>query len=361
MEEGQTMKLLNFLSAFSIFCHVAQAGTPTKVRIDFIETLAPKDTTSSVRFEKDYRGAIQLGQALVESKLAKCGYSLETKTALYEASDALKAKELGSQSDKDGAWLIVGPRRSNHYLLLVQGANDTPTVSLMASADQILTFGPRHVSVSPSNSQMARIAAEEAKAQKGAKATYVTVVSDDCTNCVDFSKAFDVAAGDIGLKKLDAIKITGEEPDLEAIKTSVLSKKPKFVLLPNYSNVSSKIMGAFNRTRNTPLFVGGDGWGDSRYGFVEHGQQVENIRGITIRGFPPVENQLKLFSAGRTVLQDKRLSLFQLRIPPSLKLWIRSRRYFAQVARLRRVLLFKLLISRLRLSFGLPGARAFTT
>ena len=284
----------------------AFAEAPKKVQIDFVETLAPRDTTSSERFQKEYEGAIDLSKSLLKPKLTKCGYELETKTTFYEASDALKAKEIGQKISKTNSWLIVGPRRSNHYLLLVQGAGQTSTISLMAGADDVSKLGPSHTSISPTNSQLALIAAKEARAQNKKSATYMSIVSDDCTACVDFSKAFDIAAKNIGLKKLGDSPITGENFDVEPMKAAFMKLKPSFILLPNYSKVSVRIMNAFNSVPNPPLFIGSDGWGDQRYGFIQSGAGIENIRGMAVRGFPPVEQGLQAFPLGKQALNAKK-------------------------------------------------------
>lgn len=286
--------------------HQAQAANLKSVRVDFIEALSLKDTTSSERFQKDYQDAIQLGKNLIAAKVAKCGYSIEAKASFYESGDALRAKELAEESRKNGSWMIVGPRRSNQYLLLVQGAKTTPTVSLMASSDDVSKLGPRHISISPTNSQMARLAAQEASVRKKG-GTYLTIVSDDCSNCVDFSQAFDHAARRLDLRKLAETKIVGETFSTQPILESSREHKPDFILLPNYSIVANRIMNAFNGQSKSPLFIGGDGWGDSRYGFVQNGQKLDDtIRGLTVRGFPPVEHELKRFELGLIALAKKR-------------------------------------------------------
>lgn len=283
----------------------AKAKPVTPVRIDFVEALAPRDTTSSARYQQSYEGTIQIAAELLERKLRGCGYSFDTKTAFYDASDALKAKEFGASSAAAGAWMIVGPRRSNHYLLLVQGAENIPSVSIMASSDKVAELGARHATVSPVNSKMAKVAALEAKARTKKNASYVSIISTDCSNCVDFAKSFDLAAKEIGLRKLDEVGITGETIQGAELRAKVASHTPDFVLLPNYSKVSSAVMASFNEDAKPPLFVGGDGWGDSQYGFVQNGLDVQKVKGITVRGFPPAEKGLSGFPLGREVLRSK--------------------------------------------------------
>jgi hypothetical protein len=275
------------------------------VRIDFVEALAPRDTTSSTRYTQSYEGTISTANSLLQTKLAKCGYVLDPKTSFYDASDSLKAKEFGAKAADDGAWMIVGPRRSNHYLLLVQGAESLPTASIMASSDTVGELGSLHVTLSPVNSRLAEIAAKEAKRRTKGGRGYVSIVNSDCSNCQDFAKAFDKAAAKLGLTKIETFEVTGETPDVEAIRAKVMPLKPDFVLLPNYSKVSSSIMAGFNEEKRPPLFVGGDGWGDSQYGFVQNGLDVQKIKGITVRGFPPVEEGLRSFELGRKLSAEK--------------------------------------------------------
>lgn len=284
------------------------AQEPKKVKIEFVEALAPKDTTSSVRYQAMYEESISMASQLLKKKLDKCGYEFETKTSFYEATDSLKAKEYGEAAQASGAWLIVGPRRSNHYLLLAQGAVQTPTVSIMASADSIKELGSLHPTVAPFNSQMAALAVREVKTRLGKAADYVSIVSSDCISCVDFAKFFDSEAAKQKIKKLHEITITGDAFDPAQIRVQVDKFKPKAILLPNYSKVSSIVMAAFNDSKDRPLFVGGDGWGDSLYGFVQNGLNITNVKGITVRGFPPFAQGLKQFPLGREVLSKNKLT-----------------------------------------------------
>jgi len=288
----------------------AQASPPRiPVRIDFIEALAPRDTTSSERFQRDYIHAIKTAKAMTEKRLAACGYELRTETAFYDAGDPIQARESADKSSKAGAWMIVGPRRSNHYLLLAQGAASTPSISLMASAKEVGELGPLHQSISPLNSVMAGVAAKEAMAKlpKKAAKTYLSVVNEDCVSCVDFSASFDIAAKKLGFTKLGEIKVSGDAPDSAQARAQVEALKPSVVLLPNYSKSAARIMAALEGVKTSPLFVGGDGWGDAKYGFVQNGEHLDSAVGITVRGLPPIEDGMKSFALGRQLLKAEKL------------------------------------------------------
>ena len=155
------------------------AKNPIKVKIDFLEALAPKDTTSSERFQKEYDGAVSSALTLTKAKLSKCGYEIDSKSIFYSASEPSEAFEKGKQSEEANAWLLVGPRRSNHYVLLAKGAPNTPSISTMASSDEVTDLGSTHLSLSPTNKDMAKVAASEA-ARITKNKNFVIVVSEDC-------------------------------------------------------------------------------------------------------------------------------------------------------------------------------------
>lgn len=292
---------------FSIFVQ-AQVKTLTPVKISFMEALAPKDTTSSERFQKEYEYAVQSGKDLTREKLKDCGYEITDEKVLYDASDNLQALEQAKKSEASGAWLIIGPRRSNHYLLAVKGAPDTPSVSIMASAKEVFELDSLHLSLAQSNKKMAEVLAKETKSKFKKHAKYVSVVSEDCVTCVDLAENFDQFAKVAGLQNIHELKFTGEQPDLSSLEKIVKSKNPDFVLLPNYSMVSAYAMGVISKWSPKIYFIGGDGWGDAKYGFVHDSPQLSKVNGITVKGFPPTNKGLEFFSLGREILKNPNLA-----------------------------------------------------
>lgn len=276
------------------------------VKIHFLEALAPKDTTASKRYQDEYQNGVATGKALVAEKLADCGYAIDDKVIFYGASTPIEALEKGQKSEEDGAWLLVGPRRSNHYVLLAKGAPNTPSVSSMATADEVANLGSLHLSISPNNQQMAAVAANEAhKRIRGRPQTYMSVVSKDCITCVGFTSHFDGRAKKLGLQKVSEVKVTGSTPDLdEAVRVAKI-KLPSVILVPNYSKVTAQVIAALQKASPGSLFVGGDGWGDSKFGFVQNASDLDGTKGITIRGFPPANKAMKEFKLGKALLKTK--------------------------------------------------------
>lgn len=284
------------------------AERPTKaVRIDFLEALAPRDTTSSEEFRRQFDSSVALGIKLTQESLKTCGYHFDPHTTFYSASDTLQARERSEEADKAGTWLVVGPRRSDHYLLVANGAPQTPSVSLMAGSSEVEALGPLHLTVYATNSALAPALADFAKRSLKPKQapTYLTVVSDDCLFCKDFSALFDAAAAGKKLKKLGEVKVVTDSPDTAPVVEAVLKHQPAFVVLPNYSKVSSQVMSSIQSKFPSVLFLGGDGWGDGKFGFVDRNPSLSTASGLTVRGFPPVEVGLEKFSLGRKVLQGK--------------------------------------------------------
>jgi len=292
----------------------------TAVRLDFLEALAPRDTTSSEEFRRQFESSVALGIKLTESDLRACGYQFDAHTQFYSASDTLQAREKAVEADAAGAWLIAGPRRSDHYILVANGAPEAPSVSLMAGASEVEKLGAMHLSVYATNSALALALAEYAKTSvnSGQKPNYLTVVSDDCLVCRDFSQLFDSAAKGRGLQKLDELKIITDTPDTAPVVEAVLKHKPTFILLPNYSKVSAMVMASIQSRFPSALFLGGDGWGDGQFGFVDRNPSLTTATGITVRGFPPVDTGLATFPLGKQALKGAESGAFVPKSGPGM-------------------------------------------
>lgn len=299
------MKSLIQLFIIFIFVQTSFAADKSNlipVKISFLEALAPKDTTSSERFQKEYDFAIQTGKDLTKAKLSKCGYELVESQTLYDASDTLQAMEGAKKAQESGAWLIVGPRRSNHYLLVAKGAESSSTVSIMASSQEVFELEKNHLTLGQSNSKMAKALAQETKDKN--KKSYISIVSEDCVSCKDLASEFDKQASKLKLKKIAEFKITGEHPDQKEIESFYNSNRADVVFIPNYSKVSALIIGSIHKIDPKVFFVGGDGWGDNKYGFVHNSPQLQRADGITVKGFPPADKGLAYFKLGKEILSE---------------------------------------------------------
>jgi hypothetical protein len=289
----------------------------TKVPIHFIEALAPNDTTSSKRFQIEYENAVSLSLEISKEKLSQCGYKLEQTFSFYDASDSIQALEKGKLAETEGAWFLVGPRRSNHYLLLSKGTPHTPSVSLMASSKEVQALEPFHFSLSAANEQMAKKAALHAKTlTQKQKPSYATIVSTDCVSCIDFAKTFEGEASKLSFqtwgpkaqtsKDFSSVRfeVLGDNPNMDRIKEAFKASAPDFILIPNYSKVSAVIIKALMPLVPNAIFIGSDGWGDTRFGFIQNNDNLEGAKGFTVRGLPPVEKGLIQVDLGKLILKN---------------------------------------------------------
>lgn len=288
---------------FTTFAEAANRSSLIQVPLSFQEALAPQDTTSSSRFKDEYKSAIETALSLLGGDIKKCGYEFKVSHEFYAASDPLQARERAAKAQSENSWLIVGPRRSNHYMLTAQGADQTPSVSTMANATSVFELGDLHLTIGTSNAQIAKSLVKIAKEKpKKSAATYVTIVNEDCVFCLDLSAQFDSAAK--GFKKLAEIKIIGDSPDLKKVTNELGSLKPDIILLPNYSKPSAAIMAHLKDSLPKTFYLGGDGWGSDAFGFVQSGVNLEGAIGYTARGSIPSEDALKSFRTGRALLKN---------------------------------------------------------
>jgi hypothetical protein len=287
-------------------------SAPIQVRVHFQESLAERDTLSGSRYKEDYEKCIELSKKRLQQKLATCGYEILSSTFFYDSRDPLQAKENATKVSTEKIWLIVGPRRSNHYVLATLGAKEIPSVSTMAGSKEVFTLGPDHLTLGIDNSTTAQALVETVnelsqKLTSGQSATlvrpsYVTIVNEDCIFCTDLSKEFDLRA--TGLEKIKEIKVVGDSPDIQKIRKDLGALKPDYILVPNYSQSSVKIMAGIHALTPKSVFLGGDGWGTQSYGFVQSAANLEGVVGYSARGTVPTDMALKTFPLGQSILQE---------------------------------------------------------
>ena len=98
------------------------------------------------------------------------------------------------------------------------------------------------------------------------------------------------------------MSLVGEQPDVAQLVEVIKKHKPAFVLLPNYSILSSYVVSKLAPVAPGVFFVGSDGWGDAKFGFVQNGPDISSARGFSVRGNPPVSEGLKEFDLGKRLI-----------------------------------------------------------
>lgn len=306
-----------FVVVFTIlFLNCAHALTTVKV--SFLEALAPTDTTSSDRFQKEYEAAIDIGLMTTKDKLKKCGYKIDIEKQFYSASDSIQALEFSEKSQKNGSWLIIGPRRSNHYLLSVKGASETASVSLMASSKEVFDLNTLHLTLGKANSVMAEALAVAVKNELGTQKNYISITSEDCISCLDFRDQFNIYAKNNSLLSTKDFLITGEQPDIKSIINYIKNNDIQIVLVPNYSKLSAYLIGQIKELKPNIIFLGGDGWGDQKFGFIHKSPHLGNAIGFTVKGFPNFEKGLEVLNLPKSVQKKLKSSVIKISSGSSL-------------------------------------------
>ena len=72
--------------------------------------------------------------------------------------------------------------------------------------------------------------------------------------------------------------------------------------------VSAYAMGIISKWNPKIYFIGGDGWGDAKYGFVHNSPQLSKVNGMTVKGFPPINKGLEFFPLGKEILKNPSLA-----------------------------------------------------
>jgi hypothetical protein len=236
--------------------------------------------------EKDF-GEAALNYAIGESSntLHKCGYQLSYLTYYIDNTDSLSAKEGGEYIKSKNVWFIIGPNRSDLFLLTLNGSKSTPAISLMAGADAVTHLKPPIFSMYPSSKQIAAAAVNIVE-EKNLGHHYGVFLDATCNSCIDFSKYFDAFSKN-KLSKEFSIETTDDNPDIAKLLKTLETNKIDFLLLPNFSKLSGNVMAAVHQKFPNIKFLGSDGWGSEDHSFITDNNLPNDIVAYCVRvGMP---------------------------------------------------------------------------
>jgi hypothetical protein len=213
-----TAQVLHFLALIGLFLAPPTfARTPlTPVTLGFLESPYETENNPSSRYRERYEQAIAYAIGRAEKRLNSCGYSFRTVVRYFESSEKAKAEELAhALTTEKQTWFILGPRRSDHFLIAARGSGDTPIVSIMANASAIFDLKPPKFTMEEPISLLAASAVRAvAKEKYGTR--YGVFVDATCPSCRDFARSFEEIGGTL-LKKAFALDTAGESPDFKAL------------------------------------------------------------------------------------------------------------------------------------------------
>ena len=195
-----------------LVAHSSPARTLKTVKLGILEGLASTDSTSSERYRQRFDAATYFAIGESEKALNRCGYKLQVIPAYYEASDQNAPKASAELLEREGAWIIFGPRRSEDFKFAAQGLRRTAFVSPMAN-DLSMSHPPALLySMYPSVEEFGNAAVSALEREKLGK-RYAAVVDATCPACRDFEAIFDSLSKRKGYKKLFSVDIAGDKPE----------------------------------------------------------------------------------------------------------------------------------------------------
>ncbi len=288
-------KKLNFILLFSIpftlhAVHEKNKPALIDVKIGVMESLSPTAPSSSERYKRFLEAAIYYAAGENEAKLNKCGYRLIPSIHYFDSYDIQELLTAGKNLESTNAWIIIGPRRSGHFLIAAKNLNGTPIVSTMANAEEIYQLNKTTFSMYPSAAQLAHNLSKELKAYGK---TYGVVVDVRCKSCTDFANAF--SQNHAG-KLVFTHEVASNTPELKALINKIAQHPVDFIVVPNYSDLSGFIIGTVQKHYPKIRYVGADGWGEDSFSFMQGYGVNKTTEGIAIRGGVKKEDKCRKYA-----------------------------------------------------------------
>ena len=236
-----------------------------EVKIGLLESLSPKTPSTSDRYKSLNESALYYALGENEKKLHACGYKITASTTYFDTFDALELIAQAKELEQSKVWVIIGPRRSSHFITASKELKETPMISTLANADAIYKSNKLIFSMSPSNAILAKAMTNEIGKNNYGK-TYGTVVDVRCDSCNDFAKAF--RNYNTNSKEAFYLEVADNTPDLEKLKENISKHNIDYLLIPNYSELSGFIISEIHKFKPSIKYVGADGWGEKSFSYI---------------------------------------------------------------------------------------------
>src|SRR3990167_2587499 len=276
------LKVLLVIIAMLFTCSVTYGyKNLIPVKIGILESLNITNSTASERFKSAYLSAIYYAMGENDKKLASCGYLYQIVPAFFSNSSLLSEKTMASELETAGTWIILGPKRSDPYVMAMKGLHSTPLISLMAASAFIENLKPPYFTAAPGIHFLVE-AASKAVEKENIGYSYGTFVDATCIECKDFENEFDKINKN-KLKKVFSIDGGGDAPSVERLFQKLATNKIDFLLLPNYSKFTVHVISQIYPVYPNIKFLGSDGWGQTVWSFLPGYGLSSNIIGISIR------------------------------------------------------------------------------
>lgn len=271
------------------------------VKLGVLESLAHTGPTSSEVYKRLSESTLYYAIGENESKLRDCGYKLTPSIVHFDNLNTLELIKATKHFENSGTWLVIGPRRSSHFITTAKTLKNTPLLSTMANAEQVYNLNNISFTMYPSASTLAKLTVNEVL-NKEYGPVYGTLVDVRCNSCLDFAKAF--RQHNPGQKEAFYIETVDNAPDLTKLREAIAKHNIDYLLIPNYSALTGYVISQVQKFNPTIKFVGSDGWGEDSYTHTKGYGINKNTTGFAVRlgaQKDDREKRYKFYSLGREV------------------------------------------------------------
>lgn len=268
-------------------------------RIGFVEGMPVNDPTLEKR-RTSYEAAVYFAMGENSRELEACGYRFQHNIMFFDSADRFAPKERTSQLEAEKTWFIVGPGRSDHFLMAAMGVSRTPLISPSASSNAVHRLPPPIFTAYPPPESFAGAVYKAVRKEKFGP-TYGSLVDVTCSICKDFSNAFDQVAA-VKLQKKFSLEVASDRPDLLPLISAIQSSKIDFLVLPNFGGLSGFVVANLQGRFPNLKFVGSHSWGDGANSFTEEFPILPTVGGLGVRiGSSPekTDEYYQLYSLNR--------------------------------------------------------------
>jgi len=287
-----------FLLIFSSNTYSSQSPILIKVPIIHFEPLSHTNTKTPTKASSDLMHALNLATKVFDHITKSCGYISKLESFHFKEDSPIELAHLVQfQSTRLNPWFIVGPRQSQHYLIQTNIAPGVPSFSPLASSEKVFELPAIHRTFAHTPQTLTKLMVQELK-HSSESPSYLSLVKTNCPDCKNHSDQFDKFAKLSGFIKIGHIDLESNTPNLDSIFSYIVSKKPKYILIPNYWDVSFYIIDQINKSHLSTLifssstFLAFDGWGDPAFGLFTNVDIPEHFKAIVIRSLPLAKIQL---------------------------------------------------------------------
>jgi hypothetical protein len=216
-------------------------------------------------------------------------------TEYYDVADKLAPKERAQYLESSGVHVILGPRRSEQYLVATHGLSRTPIVSTAASANDVQDLSPPFFTMFPYIEDFVSAALKTLSKEKYSK-TYASAYDVTCLACRDYQKSFEKMALKKGYKNQFSLEVASDKPDLTPLIETIRREKVGFLLIPAYPKTAAFIIASLQTEFPHLRYVGTHSWGDAAYGFLEDYKIAPHVKGFAVNATASSELMGKLYN-----------------------------------------------------------------